>query len=70
MNHQPHLAVEYRQLAALKPYAGNARRHPAAQIRQLSRLIREVGFLVPILIDADGTVIAGMGASRPPKVWG
>lgn len=45
----------------LKPYAHNPKTHPAEQIEKIARSITEFGFLVPILIDADNSIIAGHG---------
>lgn len=46
---------------ALIPRATNAKRHPESQIAKLAGGIREFGFLVPILADADNNLIAGHG---------
>ncbi|KAB2883321.1 MAG: DNA methylase N-4 [Albidovulum sp.] len=48
-------------LAALKPYAGNARRHDDKQIDLIARSIREYGFVNPVLIDKDNVIVAGHG---------
>jgi ParB-like chromosome segregation protein Spo0J len=53
--------VERRALSSLIPYARNARTHSDAQIDQLAASIRQWGFTIPILIDEDGTIIAGHG---------
>lgn len=53
--------VERRPLAALIPYARNARMHSEAQVTQLAASIREWGWTVPVLVDEDGTLIAGHG---------
>ena len=45
----------------LKPYAHNPKTHPAEQIEKIAKSITEFGFLVPILIDADNSIIAGHG---------
>ena len=45
----------------LKPYAHNPKTHPAEQVEKIARSIEEFGFLVPILIDADNSIIAGHG---------
>ena len=54
-------AIEYLPLTGLIPYARNARTHSEAQIAQLAGSIREFGFTNPVLIDADGGIIAGHG---------
>lgn len=45
----------------LKPYAHNPKTHPPEQVEKIARSIEEFGFLVPILIDADNSIIAGHG---------
>src|SRR3954447_17961614 len=50
-----------RRYAALIPYARNARTHSEEQVAQIAASIREFGFTNPILIDEDGTIIAGHG---------
>jgi DNA modification methylase len=46
---------------ALKPNPHNARTHSRKQIRQIANSITTFGFLVPILIDDGGVIIAGHG---------
>ena len=41
------------------PYARNARTHSDTQVAQIAASIREFGFCNPVLIDADGGIIAG-----------
>lgn len=55
------LKVEQRAVADLIPYAANSRTHSDAQVAQIAASIREFGWTNPILIDGDGTVIAGHG---------
>ena len=57
----PTLHVEFRQIDQLLPYARNARTHSAVQIRQIAASIAEFGFNNPVLIDAEGSIIAGHG---------
>ena len=45
----------------LKPYARNARTHSAVQVAQIAESITQWGFTNPILIQPDGTIIAGHG---------
>src|SRR4051812_8825499 len=54
-------AVERRAVAALVPYARNARTHSPEQVAQIAASIREWGWTVPVLIDEAGTIIAGHG---------
>ena len=45
----------------LIPYARNARTHSDAQVAQIAASIRAFGWTNPVLVDADGGVIAGHG---------
>src|ERR1700730_5486928 len=55
------LSVVYRRIDDLKPDPANPRLHSKKQIRQIANSIEGFGFIVPILIDRDGKVIAGHG---------
>jgi DNA methylase/ParB-like nuclease domain len=57
----PRVSIIYRSVDDLKLDPKNPRSHRPRQIRQIARSIVEFGFLVPILIDASGKVIAGHG---------
>lgn len=54
-------AVERRAVAALVPYARNARTHSDAQVAQIAASIREWGWTTPVLVDEEGGIIAGHG---------
>lgn len=45
----------------LIPYARNSRTHSDEQVAQIAASIREFGFTNPVLIDAEGGIIAGHG---------
>ena len=62
--------VEDRPLAALRPYARNARRHSAAQIKQIAASIERFGFTNPVLISDGGEIIAGHGRVEAAKLLG
>lgn len=53
--------IEHLPLDALVPYARNSRTHSPEQIAQVAASIREFGFTNPVLIDAQGGIIAGHG---------
>ncbi|MFN4018356.1 MAG: site-specific DNA-methyltransferase [Reyranella sp.] len=53
--------VERRPLESLVPYARNARTHSPGQIAQIAASIREFGWTFPLLVDEQGTIIAGHG---------
>ena len=59
-----------RPVADLKPYARNARTHNPKQIQQIAASIREFGFTVPVLIDAESTIIAGHARVEAAKRLG
>ena len=54
-------AVERRPVAALVPHARNARTHSDEQVAQIAASIREFGWTIPVLVDEQGTIIAGHG---------
>ena len=58
-NQPPHCEVVYRPLDELKRHPANPRRHSKKQIRQIAESIKTFGFIVPILVDRYGNVIAG-----------
>lgn len=62
--------LELRPIAGLSPYEHNARRHSPEQIEQLRASIREFGFLMPLLIDAAGNLIAGHGRMEAAALEG
>ena len=51
-------------VADLKPYAQNARSHSASQIQQIANSIDEFGFVNPILVAQDHSIIAGHARLR------
>ena len=55
------LSIAYLPIDQLKSDPRNARQHSAKQIRQIAKSIETFGFNVPLLIDAEGNVIAGHG---------
>ena len=55
------LRLEIWPIARLIPSARNARTHSDAQIAEISGSIQAFGFSNPILIAADGGIIAGHG---------
>lgn len=55
------VAIAERPITDLQPFASNPRDHSVEQIEKIARSIAEFGFLVPILADENGTVIAGHG---------
>ena len=63
-------AVERRPVAALVPYARNARTHSDAQVAQIAASIREWGWTTPVLVDEAGGIIAGHGRVMAARTLG
>jgi ParB-like chromosome segregation protein Spo0J len=55
------LTIEMVDVAALRPYPGNARRHSRKQIKQIAKSIETFGFTNPVLIGDDLGILAGHG---------
>ncbi len=64
------LRVVYRPVDELKPNPRNARTHSKKQIAKLAAAIREFGFLTPIIVDADGRILAGHGRVEAANLVG
>lgn len=64
------LSVETVPISAIKGYVRNARTHSPAQIDQIANSIRNFGFVVPLTIEDDGTLIAGHGRLAAAKKLG
>ena len=56
--------VEMRAVADLKVNRRNARSHSDRQVQQIAASIQEFGWLAPLVIDEDGTLLAGHGRLR------
>src|ERR1700743_405208 len=55
------LAVVYKTVDELKPFARNARTHSAAQIQSIANSMNAFGWTNPILIDEEAGIVAGHG---------
>jgi hypothetical protein len=55
------LAIEMWPIKKVLPYANNARQHSDIQVAQLSNSMKKFGFVNPVLVDANGVLIAGHG---------
>lgn len=53
--------IEHVPTSSLTPYARNTRTHSPQQIKQIAASIKEFGFINPIIVDANNTIIAGHG---------
>jgi DNA modification methylase len=55
------LAPVFVSIEKLKPLGRETRRHPRRQLDKLAASLDEFGFVLPIIIDLDGQVVAGWG---------
>ena len=55
------LAVDWRPVTSITPYARNSRTHSDEQVAQIAASIKEFGWTNPILLDETGGIIAGHG---------
>lgn len=62
--------IVYRSTSELIPYARNSRTHSDEQVLQIASSIKEFGFTNPILIDNEGSIIAGHGRVMAAKKLG
>lgn len=53
--------IEQWEIDRLLPYAKNSRTHSEEQIAQIAGSIKAFGFTNPILVGADGVIVAGHG---------
>lgn len=68
LNKQHDPCVTWEDVSHLIPYTNNAKKHPEKQVHQIAASIREFGFISPILIDDNKTIIAGHGRLEAAKV--
>lgn len=64
------ISITYKDTARLVPYAMNARTHSEAQVAQIAASIKEFGFVNPVLVQGDFTIIAGHGRVLAAKQLG
>jgi DNA modification methylase len=64
------VALQWTAVGAITPNARNARTHPKRQVREIADSISTFGFLVPILIDEGGLIIAGHGRYEAARLLG
>ena len=62
--------IEYLPIGEVRPNPRNSRVHSKRQIRQIAASIEKFGFLVPILIDENGVVLAGHGRLAAARLVG
>src|SRR6516165_6015254 len=62
------LDISWIAIEKLTPSGRNARTHSRKQVRQIPDSIAAFGFVVPILVDDDGVIIAGHGRYAAAKL--
>ena len=70
------LRIKYEPVSSLKPYDGNAKKHPASQIEEIKESIRLFGFRDPVatwngvIVEGHGRVIAAqqLGIEKVPVI--
>ena len=51
--------IEWKDIAGVKPYARNAKKHDDKQVANVAESIKQFGWQQPIVCDADGVIIIG-----------
>ena len=64
------LTPEQTPIEQLQPYKNNARLHSDEQVDQIAQSIEEFGFLNPVLVDDQNTILAGHGRVMGAKKLG
>lgn len=64
------ISDETRPLSSLKADPKNARRHPEQQIAKIAASIEQFGYVTPIVIRPDGTIIGGHATAEGLKRLG
>lgn len=64
------MKIETRALDSLKEYANNARKITDKAVEYVAQSIREVGFLNPLVIKADGELVCGHVSARAARLAG
>ena len=64
------IQIEHWPVDRLIPSDANPRTHTPEQVEQIAASIREFGFVNPILVGADGRIIAGEGRYRAALTLG
>ena len=64
------LSIAYQPIDDIKPYAGNARQHPRAQIAKIAASLRKFGWTNPLIVGEDGDLLCGHGRLEAAKLNG
>ena len=61
------MKIEYMKPEELIPYSGNAKLHPADQVKHIANSIKMFGWTQPIVVDSDNVVVIGHGRLMAAK---
>jgi len=64
------MLIESRRISDLHPHPLNYRRHPPAQLAVLRESLRTHGFQKPVVVQPDGTILAGHGMVEAAEAEG
>lgn len=64
------LAIEWRAIDSIIPYANNPRQHSRGQIRKLQRSLKKFGWTNPLIIDEAGNLVCGHGRHEAARANG
>jgi DNA modification methylase len=64
------LSVERVPIGRLRPNPRNPRTHSKKQIKQIGASIRKLGFLNPLIVDSENTILAGHGRLEGARLVG
>ena len=64
------LKIEYVPIADLKRHPGNPRKHPIEAVEKIKKSIEAFGWTAPILLDADGRILAGHARLKAAQAAG
>lgn len=53
------MKTQMMKLADIKPYPGNAKKHPETQIKNVMQSIKDFGIIQPLVVDKDNVLIIG-----------
>ena len=64
------MKIELVNIADLRPYEKNAKRHPKEQVEKIAKSIEAFGFRQPIVVGVNNVVIVGHGRIEAAKLLG
>jgi DNA modification methylase len=65
-----HLQIDSRPVDSIRVYGRNARTHDDRQVQKLAASIRAFGFISPVVLDSNDTLVAGHGRLAAARLLG